>query len=451
MKRVSIFSVGTSVLTNYARRNPACPFLKKLYDKGREHDISSYLTGSIPYQKKLEAAVIHDLAKVRKDGNDDFFMVNSSAEINSLLLYDPPVSAVDSIYLLCTDTPVGIVSGRCISGFIKEYMNEPVLDLRMVQSLDIAKSDDLADKGMLNLAREVSKIIHKTEENYSIGINITGAYKIVSGYLMIIGAMLKIPVYYATIGKQLLQMPVLPLNISSLELKSANVCLLIKFLYLSKLSLKDWDVLERQLGKVSRYLAEIHDNEAKITLLGSIVIQDYLASLKNEQIDSVYSFSKTIGPNWEKIKHRCIHRYNSIMAIVYYDLDHFKNINDTYGHLTGDRVLVDFCKTVNSIFPESDEWLFTRKGGDEFVSIHMGMDLRKTDSLLTSLKTKLKEIEDYRNFEPPFEIQSSIGALITVKNSFAKCSLDDLLHKTDMLLYESKKSKGNKTVIKKMH
>lgn len=61
---------------------------------------------------------------------------------------------------------------------------------------------------------------------------------------------------------------------------------------------------------------------------------------------------------------RCRRNYQ-VMALLVMDLDHFKAINDTYGHQTGDRVLVDFARRVGHVLRQPDR--FGRFGGEEFV------------------------------------------------------------------------------------
>lgn len=59
-----------------------------------------------------------------------------------------------------------------------------------------------------------------------------------------------------------------------------------------------------------------------------------------------------------------------IYTAVLFDLDHFKSINDHYGHLQGDRVLIDFCQVVKALLP--GEGHFARLGGEEFAALLPG-------------------------------------------------------------------------------
>lgn len=68
----------------------------------------------------------------------------------------------------------------------------------------------------------------------------------------------------------------------------------------------------------------------------------------------------------ERIVARC-QRQNSAFTAVLFDLDHFKSINDRFGHQQGDRVLIDFCEVVQQLLPK--EGCFARLGGEEFAAI----------------------------------------------------------------------------------
>jgi len=61
-------------------------------------------------------------------------------------------------------------------------------------------------------------------------------------------------------------------------------------------------------------------------------------------------------------------RYNRPLSIIFSDIDHFKSINDTYGHSTGDEVLKSFARRIKGNVREEVDWL-ARYGGEEFVVI----------------------------------------------------------------------------------
>jgi diguanylate cyclase (GGDEF)-like protein len=132
---------------------------------------------------------------------------------------------------------------------------------------------------------------------------------------------------------------------------------------------------------------------------------------------------------------RC--RRNKVcFAVMYLDIDHFKSINDTFGHAAGDQLLKTFADRLSGCIRASD--MAARLGGDEFAVIleeiarpdHAANVARK---VLAAMRTafELGEIE--------VPVTTSIGIAI-VNGNTAHTSLNDLLANADMALYEAKAS-----------
>ena len=118
------------------------------------------------------------------------------------------------------------------------------------------------------------------------------------------------------------------------------------------------------------------------------------------------------------------------------DVDNFKYINDTYGHETGDKILIKLVQVLNSIFRDDD--CICRIGGDEFVvfMVHSsGMPQRLIESKIIQINDELAKTEDGL---PPISI--SVG----VVNGKNVDDVESLFEKTDAAMYESKK-KGKHT------
>ena len=113
------------------------------------------------------------------------------------------------------------------------------------------------------------------------------------------------------------------------------------------------------------------------------------------------------------------------------DVDNFKNINDTYGHETGDKVLIKLVKVLNGVFRDDD--CICRIGGDEFVvfMVHSGgMHKRLIESKIAQINEELENTDDGL---PPISI--SVG-IVSGKDA---TDADNLFKKTDAAMYESKK------------
>ncbi len=134
-------------------------------------------------------------------------------------------------------------------------------------------------------------------------------------------------------------------------------------------------------------------------------------------------------------------RKNQPISILYLDIDHFKNVNDTYGHNVGDIVLRKFASVISSNIREED--IFGRIGGEEFLVILPFTD--KAKAILTSNKL-LKAVSDIRFDEiKDLHITTSIGLAYYDKNKDIKI-FDQLLALADKMLYKAKESGRNRVV-----
>ena len=134
-------------------------------------------------------------------------------------------------------------------------------------------------------------------------------------------------------------------------------------------------------------------------------------------------------------------RYGEAFSIALLDLDNFKQINDTYGHLMGDRVLRKLSGLLREQIRQSD--VFARYGGDEFIFLFPQTNRQQTqiwaERILERFTATSINFEDLQ-VQPLF----SIGVATfdcTMGN------LDDLLKQADSALYQAKKSGGNRLVL----
>jgi diguanylate cyclase (GGDEF)-like protein len=130
-------------------------------------------------------------------------------------------------------------------------------------------------------------------------------------------------------------------------------------------------------------------------------------------------------------------RYKEPLSLMMIDIDHFKNVNDTYGHIAGDKVL----KQLSSILKESvrDADIAGRLGGEEFGIILPKSSLDKAKQVAERLR---KNIEDntFKFDEANISITISIGIAAYKETNI---NMDNLIHEADLALYEAKKRGRN--------
>ncbi len=110
--------------------------------------------------------------------------------------------------------------------------------------------------------------------------------------------------------------------------------------------------------------------------------------------------------------------------LLYFDLDNFKQANDTHGHQMGDRVLKLFAK---SMFVEFDHASCFRIGGDEFLALtDQSYDKRQLQTLKNCLSQSIRK----------YDVGVSIGFYTNTHNE----TIDACLHKADRAMYQDKQS-----------
>lgn len=130
-------------------------------------------------------------------------------------------------------------------------------------------------------------------------------------------------------------------------------------------------------------------------------------------------------------------RYKTPFSILMFDIDFFKKVNDTYGHLAGDFILKELAKIIQDIIRESD--ICGRFGGEEFLVL---LPNTKMSGALKLAKRMRKSIEDYKfKFENQIiSITMSIGITSASKND----SVFSLIERVDDALYKAKHNGRNR-------
>lgn len=186
---------------------------------------------------------------------------------------------------------------------------------------------------------------------------------------------------------------------------------------------KEVEKRTRQLDKAFRKLKD------KNKELYGLVNIDSLTKIKNRRsffIDSEHALEKVI-------------KNKQNLCILMIDIDHFKSVNDKYGHAIGDKVLIQFCTIVESLI--DDEAIFGRIGGEEFCITFYNKNIDEVNNISEQIRNKcantLIEIDNHE-----FNFTVSMG--LSCKDELT--DIDKILHKSDELLYEAKKSGRNRLV-----
>ncbi len=130
-------------------------------------------------------------------------------------------------------------------------------------------------------------------------------------------------------------------------------------------------------------------------------------------------------------------RFNRSLLIMMLDIDHFKAVNDTYGHAAGDEVIKYVSKTIMNTIRSID--IVARWGGEEFIVLLPETEL--TNGIVIAEKIRKKVLANSITHEnQTILVTISIG----VTNSTDDCSADDFIKRADQALYHAKETGRNK-------
>lgn len=184
-------------------------------------------------------------------------------------------------------------------------------------------------------------------------------------------------------------------------------------------------------AKVSTFI----DLKRKTDLLAEAALTDPLTGIGNRRM-----FDQQLDLEWRRAR-----RQNSSVGLVLVDLDHFKQINDQYGHAQGDLCLQKLATAMNSCFARAGE-VIARLGGDEFVALIPGANLKSTvtaaNNLARSVQTELQNCLQFAKTCTPFTI--SVGCSAAQPSCLSNTA--ELIEAADKSLYEAKEDGGRDCV-----
>ena len=200
--------------------------------------------------------------------------------------------------------------------------------------------------------------------------------------------------------------------------------------YLLRMSV---NAIRNEKGETINYagiVTDITQDKERERNLYNLAMYDNLTKLPNREM--FYEFASIAQKEAEE--------KNKIFALLFLDLDNFKEINDQYGHLIGDRLLRAISQRLRNTIRESD--IASRFGGDEFIillkDIKTVENTKKVSQLIVDSISKLFTINDER-----IRISASIG----ISLYSYRADIDRLLKNADQAMYKAKKDGKNRVQI----
>lgn len=134
-------------------------------------------------------------------------------------------------------------------------------------------------------------------------------------------------------------------------------------------------------------------------------------------------------------------RHHFALSLAMCDLDRFKHINDTYGHLVGDQVIIAFARIIREEIRIED--LAARFGGDEFCLVFPHTAAENVRHLLERVRQKLEETRFETADGTQFKVTGTFGIAEVTEAESAIQNGKDLIEQADLALYQAKQSRNS--------
>jgi len=182
-------------------------------------------------------------------------------------------------------------------------------------------------------------------------------------------------------------------------------------------------VVEELYCKINQNLDMIKSMEA----VRHAAMFDYLTSIYNRRY--LFQAGSILLEN--------ARRSNLDVLVAVIDVDNFKKVNDTHGHVAGDKVLLEISSILKSRFRESD--IVARLGGEEFAVFAMNMGKGSICDIFNDLRKMIEKKSIHLDSNEEISVTISIGICSELKDS-----LDEMINIADKKMYEAKVAGKNK-------
>jgi diguanylate cyclase (GGDEF)-like protein len=214
-------------------------------------------------------------------------------------------------------------------------------------------------------------------------------------------------------------------SIVCVPIKSRNRCLGVIEL-VNSFEEQDFSEADlRLISAIADYAAIAIENARHVEQIRELVITDDLTGLHNSR-----HMHELLDHEFERAK-----RYTTPLSLVFIDLDHFKEVNDTHGHLVGSRLLTEIGRLIKENLRTVD--YAARYGGDEFVLILPNTAKKGAVVVAAKLRNALRQRQFHADDGTPFKITASFGIASYPEDATTK---RDLVSLADQAMYAVKES-----------
>ncbi|MBN1798603.1 MAG: GGDEF domain-containing protein [Spirochaetales bacterium] len=171
---------------------------------------------------------------------------------------------------------------------------------------------------------------------------------------------------------------------------------------------------------------------ASVSLQTNIYYQRAIIDSKT-QLYTHHFFIKRLQEELSRIS-----RYKEDLALLMFDIDHFKELNDSFGHLAGDRVLFDVAEILKTNIRKSD--VAARFGGEEFVVLLISCNKDYAYMIAERIRSRIEDM-DFEYLGAKIKVTISAGISFTSQKNVL--TEEELIRQSDLALYASKRKGRN--------
>lgn len=247
------------------------------------------------------------------------------------------------------------------------------------------------------------------------------------------------------------------------EMDGSELCRAIRqhdfggYVYIILLTARDskTDIIEGLKAGADDYLTKpVDDAElmARLTTAERIITLEKTLKKRNQEI-ALLSITDPLTKVFNRgylndhfpISFKRAVRYRLPLSIIICDIDHFKKVNDQYGHQVGDKVLITFVNCLNKALRKDLDWM-ARYGGEEFIIILPETEFAGAKAAAERFRMLVAE-QSVPTEKAVIKITASFGiAALALGKDATHLESDEMIKLADRCLYEAKEKGRNKTI-----
>ncbi|BBD63978.1 GAF sensor signal transduction histidine kinase [Nostoc commune NIES-4072] len=200
-------------------------------------------------------------------------------------------------------------------------------------------------------------------------------------------------------------------------------------------ALEHSELLEQSRSQANQLAQTNHALELANSQLEKISKLDALTQIANR-----HCFDEFLEQEWNRLK-----LSENYLSLIMFDIDYFKDYNDSYGHLAGDECLIQVARAAQSVLKRPTD-LLARYGGEEFIVILPNTNESGAIKVTKLIQKSIQELKIAHKKKDNFQYFVTVSLGVAIQRPTDKSSAQDLINAADKALYKAKDQGRNRWV-----